>query len=74
LPEAVNKSLGVQSLVDLNGRDAEDGDSDSMELKDLIDHWVQAIDRWVQRIDQGMGGTAEGVDLAAEPDPTPEAG
>jgi len=45
-----------------------------MELKDLIDHWVQAIDRWVQRIDQGMGGTAEGVDLAAEPDPTPEAG
>jgi hypothetical protein len=48
--------------------------ADSQELKDLIEHWVQAIDRWVQHIDQGMGGTAEGLDPASEPDPEPEAG
>jgi hypothetical protein len=52
----------------------EGGNSDSKELKDRIEHWVQAIDRWVQHIDQGMGGMAEGVDPAAEPDSAPEAG
>jgi hypothetical protein len=61
-------------LVDLNGRNIEGGNSESTELNDLIEHWVQAIDRWVQHIDQGMGGTAEGVDPATEPDPAPEAG
>jgi len=61
-------------LVDLNGREIEGGSPEAQELKDLIEHWVQAIDRWVQHIDQGMGGTADGVDPAAEPDPAPEAG
>jgi len=61
-------------LADLSGRDMEGGNSDSKELKDRIEHWVQAIDRWVQHIDQGMGGMAEGVDPAAEPDSAPEAG
>jgi hypothetical protein len=61
-------------LVELNGRDIEGGNSDSKELTDLIEHWVQAIDRWVQHIDQGMGGMAEGVDPAVEPGPAPEAG
>jgi hypothetical protein len=61
-------------LIDLNGRDIEGGNPESQELKDLIEHWVQAIDRWVQHIDQGMGGTADGVGPAAEPDSAPEAG
>ena len=54
-------------MVDLNGREIEGGSSEAQELKDLIEHWVQDID-------QGMGGTADGVDPAAEPDPAPEAG
>jgi len=32
-------------MVDLNGREIEGGNSQSQELKDLIEHWVQAIDR-----------------------------
>jgi hypothetical protein len=60
-------------LVDQNGSNLESADSASGELKDLIDHWVQAIDRWVQHIDQGMGGTAEGADPAEAPDSAPEA-
>jgi len=54
-------------------RDAEGGGSESTELKDLVDHWVQVIDRWVQHIDQGMGGTANGAGPALEPDAAPEA-
>jgi hypothetical protein len=52
-------------LADLERKETESG-----ELKDLIDHWVQVIDRWVQDVDVGMGGAAEGaamVDSAPEP-------
>jgi hypothetical protein len=59
---------------DVDGRDIEGAESESQELRDLIEHWVQAIDHWVQRIDQGMGGTADGVDPAAAPDAGPEEG
>lgn len=52
---------------DVDRRDIEGGESESQELTDLIDHWIQAIDHWVQLIDQGMG-SAEGVDPAAAPD------
>jgi hypothetical protein len=51
------------------------GEPAPADLKDLIDHWVQAIDRWVQHIDQGMGGgMAEGADPAMTSGPPPEAG
>jgi hypothetical protein len=59
---------------DVDGRDIEGIESESQELKDLIERWVQAIDHWVQRIDQGMGGTADGVDPTAAPDAGPEKG
>ena len=60
-------------MAERNGRDLEGGNPDS-QVTDRIEHWVQAIDRWVQQIDQGMGGMAEGVDPAVEPDSAPEAG
>jgi len=46
--------------------------SDSGELKDQIDHWVQVIDRWVHDVDQGMGGAAEGAGPAEMLDSAPE--
>jgi hypothetical protein len=59
---------GVLKLADdVDGPDIEGGESESQELKDLIDQWVQALDRWVQRIDQGMG-SVEGVDPTTEPE------
>ena len=60
--------MAEQTLQDLDG-----GESGPKELKDLIEHWVQAIDHWVQHIDQGMGGTADGAAPAMAPDPAPEA-
>jgi hypothetical protein len=60
--------LAEQTLRNLEG-----GESESQELRNLVDHWVQVIDRWVQHIDQGMGGTADGADLAGAPDSAPEA-
>jgi hypothetical protein len=59
---------------DVDGRDIEGAETEAQELKDLIDHWVQAIDHWVQRIDEGMGGTAGSVDPAAAPDAAPDEG
>jgi hypothetical protein len=55
------------SLADLERKDSESGD-----LKDLVDHWIQVIDRWVQDIDRGLGGTAEGADPAEMLDSAPE--
>jgi hypothetical protein len=55
------------SLADLERNESESGD-----MKDLIDHWVQVIDRWVQDIDQGMGGAADGADPAEMLDAAPE--
>jgi hypothetical protein len=55
------------SLADLERNESESGD-----MKDLIDHWVQVIDRWVQDIDQGMGGAAGGADPAEMLDAAPE--
>ena len=49
------------------------GESEPKELKELIEHWVQAIDNWVQHIDQGMGGTADAAGPAIAPDPGAEA-
>jgi hypothetical protein len=55
------------SLADLDRKESESG-----ELKDLVDHWVQVIDRWVQDVDQRMGGAADGADPAEVPDSAPE--
>jgi hypothetical protein len=41
---------------------------DSVELKDMIKHWVSVIDRWVERVDQGMGGAADGAEPGVEKD------
>jgi hypothetical protein len=54
-------------LADLERKETESG-----ELKDLIDHWVQVIDRWVQDVDEGMEGAAEGAGPAAMLDSAPE--
>jgi hypothetical protein len=54
-------------------RDANGAESERSELKDQVEHWVQAIDRWVQRMDEGMGGTTLGADPAVAPESAPEA-
>jgi hypothetical protein len=43
-------------------------DVDSLELHDMIKHWVAVIDRWVARVDQGMGGAADGAEPGVEGD------
>jgi hypothetical protein len=50
----------------------ERGESEAGDLKDRIDHWIQAIDRWVQDVDRGMGGAADGADPAEQLDSAPE--
>jgi hypothetical protein len=62
-------------MAELKGREIDSGDSQSGELKTLIDHWVEVIDEWVEHLDAGMGGTApKGADPAEAcqpPDPLP---
>lgn len=53
-------------------RDVDGGESGPGELRDLVEHWSQAIDRWVQRIDQGMGRTTDGADPTEGLDSAPE--
>ena len=52
--------------------DLERMETESGELKDLIDHWAQVIDRWVQDLDHGMGGAADGAGPAEMLDTAPE--
>jgi hypothetical protein len=54
----------------MNGRtDGGAGDQpDSLEMQDMIKHWVAVIDRWVARMDQGMGGAADGAEPGVETD------
>ena len=63
------------SLAELKRRERRGNGSESGDLQDLIDHWIQAIDRWVQHVDEGMGGTADGADpvenVSPAPDPAP---
>ncbi|HET6311467.1 MAG TPA: hypothetical protein VFH00_10760 [Candidatus Nitrosotalea sp.] len=54
-------------MADLDGNGSE-----SEDLKNRIDHWLQVIDRWVQDLDQRMGGAAEGADPAEMPGSAPE--
>ena len=62
-------------MAELKRRERRGNAPESGDLKDLIDHWIQAIDRWVQHIDEGMGGTADGADaeenFSPAPDPAP---
>jgi hypothetical protein len=66
-------------MAELKRREAADGDvadgeAQSGELKDLIEHWIKVIDGWVQDVDQRMGGTAAGADPDGDgspPDPAP---
>lgn len=44
------------------------GDAETLELQDMISHWIAVIDRWVARVDQGMGGAAEGAEPGVEND------
>ena len=60
--------LAEQMLRDANG-----GESEPIELKDQVEHWVRVIDRWVQRLDEGMGGTTDGAEPAVAPESAPEA-
>jgi hypothetical protein len=43
-------------------------DADTLELQEMIKHWVAVIDRWVARVDQGMGGAADGAEPGVEND------
>ena len=47
-------------------------DADTLELHDMIKHWVAVIDRWVARMDQGMGGAADGAESGVESDSPPD--
>ena len=54
-------------MADLERKDSESGD-----LKGLVDNWIQVIDRWIQDIDREMGGTVEGAEPAEMLDSAPE--